>query len=55
MIVPKRNEKDLPDLPEEVRKTLKFHFVENTDQVLEIALGPRKGAAPTKRTKQPPG
>ena len=29
VIVPKRNEKDLPDLPEEVRKTLKFHFVEN--------------------------
>ncbi len=39
VIVPKRNEKDLPDIPEEVRETLKFHFVENIDQVLEIALG----------------
>ena len=39
VIVPKRNEKDLPDIPEEVRKTLKFHFVENVDQVLEVALG----------------
>ena len=39
MIVPKRNEKDLPDIPEEVRETLKFHFVENTDEVLAIALG----------------
>jgi ATP-dependent Lon protease len=40
VIVPKRNEKDLPDLPEEVRNSLKFHFVENIDQVLEAALGP---------------
>ena len=39
VIVPKRNEKDLPDIPEEVRNTLKFHFVENVDQVLAIALG----------------
>jgi ATP-dependent Lon protease len=40
VIVPKRNEKDLPDIPEEVRNTLKFHFAENIDQVLAIALGP---------------
>jgi ATP-dependent Lon protease len=40
VIVPKRNEKDLPDIPKEVRDTVKFHFVENIDQVLQIALGP---------------
>jgi ATP-dependent Lon protease len=45
VIVPKRNEKDLPDIPDEVKNTLKFHFVENIDQVLEIALG----AAPKTR------
>src|SRR5262249_40346994 len=39
VIVPARNEKDLPDIPEEVRQTLKFHFVSTTDEVLEIALG----------------
>ncbi len=44
VIIPKRNEKDLPDIPEEVRNTLKFHFVENIDQVLAIALGPVKKA-----------
>jgi ATP-dependent Lon protease len=38
VIVPKRNEKDLPDIPDEVKKTLKFHFVENIDQVMHIAL-----------------
>ncbi|MBC8108462.1 MAG: endopeptidase La [Anaerolineae bacterium] len=45
VIVPKRNEKDLPDLPEEVRKTLKFHFVSNIDEALEIALMPQRRAA----------
>jgi ATP-dependent Lon protease len=40
VIVPKRNEKDLPDIPQEVRETLKFHFVENIDQVLKLALMP---------------
>jgi ATP-dependent Lon protease len=38
VIVPKRNEKDLPDIPDEVKQTVKFHFVENIDQVLEVAL-----------------
>ena len=51
VIVPKRNEKDMPDVPEEVRNTVKFHFVENVDQVLEMALGaklrPKPAAKPT--------
>jgi ATP-dependent Lon protease len=40
VVVPRRNEKDMPDIPEEVRKTVKFHFVDNIDQVLEHALLP---------------
>jgi ATP-dependent Lon protease len=39
VIVPKRNEKDMPDLPDEVKKHLKFHFVSNVDEVLKIAVG----------------
>jgi ATP-dependent Lon protease len=39
VIVPKRNEKDMPEIPEEVRKTIIFHFAENIDQVLKFALG----------------
>src|SRR4051794_17791075 len=42
VVVPKRNEKDLPDIPDEVRKTVRFYFVENIDQVMEIALVPAK-------------
>jgi len=56
VIVPKRNEKDLPDLPEEVKKTLKFHFVSNVDEVLQVALGPpvgtsKKAASKPKKAK----
>ncbi len=39
VVVPKRNEKDMPEIPEEVRKTLQFHFVNDIDEVMKIALG----------------
>src|SRR5258706_16099142 len=51
VIVPKRNEKDLPDIPEEVRKALKFHFVSNIDEVMQVALGTAKKTA-TKKPKK---
>jgi ATP-dependent Lon protease len=38
VILPKRNEKDLPDIPPEVRDTIKFNFVSTIDEVLKIAL-----------------
>ena len=38
VIVPKRNEKDLPDIPPEVRKAMKFHFVKDVDEVLKVSL-----------------
>ena len=38
VILPKRNEVDLEDVPEELRKDLKFVFVENVDEVLKAAL-----------------
>jgi ATP-dependent Lon protease len=38
IILPERNEADLEDLPEEVRKKLNFKFVKTVDQVLQYAL-----------------
>jgi ATP-dependent Lon protease len=37
-VVPKENEKDLPEVPENIRSQMKIHLVENMDQVLKIAL-----------------
>ncbi len=46
VILPKRNEKDLRDIPEEIRKQIKLVLVENMDQVLEAALRRRPTALP---------
>jgi len=42
IILPKANEADIEDVPEEVRKELTFHPVENLEEVLKIALVPEK-------------
>jgi ATP-dependent Lon protease len=38
VVIPKLNEKDLVDVPDEAKEKLKFVPVENVDQVLEVAL-----------------
>jgi ATP-dependent Lon protease len=38
VILPKKNEKDLQDIPDEIRKQIKLILVESMDQVLESAL-----------------
>jgi ATP-dependent Lon protease len=38
VILPKRNEKDLDDLPDEIRQSLKFVLVDGIDEALEEAL-----------------
>src|SRR5437762_13946625 len=37
-IVPRENDKDLPDIPDAIKQTMKLHFVESMDEVLRIAL-----------------
>ncbi|MCS6925610.1 MAG: endopeptidase La [Candidatus Binatia bacterium] len=40
VILPKRNEKDLEDVPPNVRAEMEFRFVETIDEVLDLALEP---------------
>jgi len=47
VILPERNRKDMPDVPSEAKKGMKFRFVKNVDEVLELAL---KAAGGRKRT-----
>src|SRR5579859_1567471 len=63
VILPKRNEKDLDDVPEEVRRDLTFVPVERIEEVLDVALekprangdhrngGRRRGAAVGRQKK----
>jgi len=43
VVLPKRNEKDLEDVPESVRKVMEFRFVENIGEVFDLALQEAKG------------
>jgi ATP-dependent Lon protease len=44
IILPRGNERDLRDVPADVREGINFHFVERMDQVIELALFSRKPA-----------
>jgi ATP-dependent Lon protease len=37
-ILPKDNQKDLPDIPENIRNSMTLHFVDSMDEVLKLAL-----------------
>lgn len=41
VLLPARNEKDLRELPEMTRSTLKFVFLETADDAIQAALGQR--------------
>jgi ATP-dependent Lon protease len=50
IILPKRNGQDLDDVPDEIKKTMKFIFVESVDEVLQSALEPVQKPRKTKAT-----
>jgi ATP-dependent Lon protease len=52
VILPKRNDKDLVDVPQKAKRDLKFVFVEHIDQVLAEALMPGRVAAPRKLSRK---
>ena len=59
IILPNRNEKDLDDLPDEVRQSMKFILVDQVDQVFEAALSrpgrtARNGQRGTRRSSRQP-
>ncbi len=47
-MIPKRNAKDLEEVPEEVRDTLGIHLVDTIDEALVLTLGRKpEGETPT--------
>jgi ATP-dependent Lon protease len=46
VVLPADNEKDLPDLPDIIRKEMKMHFVSSMDEVLKLALEKEIDMAP---------
>jgi ATP-dependent Lon protease len=52
IILPKRNEADLEDLPKDVRASIKFVFVDTVDEVLDAALSPATKNRPKRRKRK---
>lgn len=48
IILPKKNEKDLADLPDDIREEMTFILAEHMDEVLEQALAESTGQPKTK-------
>lgn len=51
VILPKLNEKDLEEIPENIRKQMTFHFVEWLDEVFALTLKPDGRSRKTKDLK----
>ena len=45
IVLPKKNKKDLHEVPAEVKQNLKFYFIERVDEALELALLPKTALA----------
>jgi len=52
IVLPKENEADIEDIPEEVRSQLSFHPVETLEEVLKIALVPEKDSEAAEEKKE---
>ena len=42
VVLPRLNRRDIAEVPKELKKGLKFHFVEHMNDVLKLALLPAK-------------
>lgn len=49
VIVPKRNKKDLEEIPKYIKRDMEFVFADTMDQVLKVALRPEKKSATKKK------
>ncbi|MFN8413005.1 MAG: endopeptidase La [Anaerolineales bacterium] len=54
VILPKRNEQDIDDVPEEIRTSMKFIFAETVDEVLNAALEMPKSVSKKGTDKKKP-
>jgi len=53
VILPKPNEQDLDDVPDEIRKSMKFIFAETVDDVINAALEKKSASCTAKKKTQP--
>jgi ATP-dependent Lon protease len=52
LVVPRGNRKDLSEIPEEARRAMRWHLVSSMDQVLKLALEPKKATDKQRRAAE---
>jgi ATP-dependent Lon protease len=55
VILPRRNDRDLEGIPDDVRKDMKFALVDTVDEVLTLALTPSAGSGKARKTGRSSG
>jgi ATP-dependent Lon protease len=57
ILIPKKNEKDMVEIPRKVKRDLNFVFVEKMEEVLPVALSqkPSKGRASSRQRARASG
>jgi ATP-dependent Lon protease len=53
VILPKKNEKDLEEIPEPIKKKMEFHFVQTMDEIIPLALREKTPKAPPPKKRSP--
>jgi ATP-dependent Lon protease len=43
ILIPRLNDRDLEEIPEAIRKNVKFHLLDRVETALELALRPKSG------------
>lgn len=52
ILLPKRNERDIDEVPETIRKVVSFRFIDRVEDVLKAALEPATGTKKRKKTSR---
>ena len=52
LVIPRANRKDLSEVPPEARQAIKWHLVASMDQVLKLALEPKKATSSQRRAAE---
>jgi ATP-dependent Lon protease len=53
VILPQKNEKDLEEIPEPIKKEMKFHFVQTMDEIIPLALREKTSRASRPKKRSP--
>jgi ATP-dependent Lon protease len=55
LVLPRPNERDLPEVPGAIRRSLRFRFVDHMDELLDVALLPASGPEAARDASAPSG